>query len=88
MHEVKHEREPWKMTANTYKVEQDIAQQAMTLTRVAKLQEDMNEVREKLEKLVQEATYYMGFYHKVVPPKHKRGIFFSYLTIIDNNKPL
>ena len=44
MHKVKHERESWKMTINTYKVEQDIAQQEMTLPREGKLWADMNEV--------------------------------------------
>ena len=77
MHEVKHERESWKMTVNTYKAKRDIAQQATTIPGAAKLQADVNEVREKSEKLAREAAYYMGLYHQAVPPEHRRGVSFS-----------
>ena len=77
MHEVKHERESWKMTTNTYKAERDIAQQVTIVPGATKLQADVNEVREKSEKLAREAAYYMGLYHQAVPPEHRRGVSFS-----------
>ena len=48
-----------------------------TVPGAAKLQANVNEVREKLEKLVGEAAYYMGLYHQAVPPEHRRGVSFS-----------